>query len=214
MSFLKSWFTDRSSPEGASHTASTHAAPAPDAAAEREVALSPESAPVGLPAVMAAMREALLDLDPATLDTDVVRAKVADLCRGLSITPLDPLVFEHLTKDLDRGAWDRMGLLVLVMERGALGDGLKKALSGRVRSAVRGGLIEASKGPLELTLELVRSAPLRLEELSRRFVLGLGASIAGEPLEASKKALERLDYGRLLAEADRAKRAAAERGGR
>ena len=47
-----------------------------------------------------------------------------------------------------------------------------------------------------------------------RFILGLGASVAGEPLEASQKALERLDYNRLLAEADRAKRAAAERTGR
>ena len=62
-----------------------------------------------------------------------------------------------------------------------------------------------------MTLDLIRNAPLRLEELARRFVLGVGASIEGETLDVSRKALERLDYSRLLMEADRAQRAAAER---
>jgi hypothetical protein len=53
-----------------------------------------------------------------------------------------------------------------------------------------------------------------MEEFARRFVQGLGASIRGESAAASREALERLDYGRLLAEADRAKKAAEERAGR
>jgi hypothetical protein len=76
---------------------------------------------------------------------------------------------------------------------------------------VRGGFVEVAQGSPLLTLDLLKRAPLRLEELARRFVMGLGASIAGEALEVSRKALERLDYGRLLAEAERAKRDAAGR---
>lgn len=206
MSFLKSWFIDRG--------AAPPSPLSPEAPQGPESPLLPESAPISLPRLMDALRGALGELSADALDTDVVRAKLADICRGLSITPLDPLAFEQLTADLDRGAWDRMGLLVLVLESGAIGDSLGRALSGRARSAVRGGLIEASKGSPLLTLELLRAAPLRLEELARRFILGLGASVEGEALVDSKRALERLDYSRLLAEADRAKRAAAERSGR
>jgi hypothetical protein len=198
MSFLKSWFADRPPP------------PAPPT----EAIVAPESIPVHLPALIEGLRDVLADLEPSTLDADVVRAKLADVCRGFSLEPLDPLELDHLAAGFDRGAWERMGVLVLAMERGAVGEGLRRALSGRVRGAVRGGLIEAAQGSPLLTLDLLRSAPLRLEELARRFVLGLGASIAGESVEASRKALERLDYGRLMAEADRAKRVAADKAGR
>jgi hypothetical protein len=162
---------------------------------------------------MDTLREVLAELDPATLDSDVVRAKLADVCRGLTIEPLDPLEVEQLAAGFDRGAWERMGVLVLAVERGALGEGLRRVLAGRVRSAVRGGFIEVARSSPLLTLELLDRAPLRLEELARRFVLEIGASIAGETLEASRKALERLDYGRLLAEAERAKRAVTPRSG-
>lgn len=101
-----------------------------------------------------------------------------------------------------------MGLLVLVLERGALGDAMAPLFKGRIRSAVRRGLIEVAESSPLITLELLERAPLRLEELARRFVLGLGASVAGETLEASRAALARLDYNRLITEAERAKRAA------
>jgi len=194
MSFLKSWFADRP------------AAPAPDPALEP--APAPESVPVELPWLLEAMRDALAELEPATLDPDVVRAKLADLCRSLTIEPIEPLEFEKLASGLDRGGWDRMGLLILVLERGALGDKLAPLLKGRARSAVRRGLIETAESSSLLSLELLERAPLRLEELARRFVVGIGASIAGETLEASRAALARLDYNRLIAEAERAKRAA------
>lgn len=157
---------------------------------------------------MEAMRDALAELEPATLDPDVVRAKIADICRDLSIPPMDPLELERLASNLDRGGWDRMGLLVLVLERGALGDAMAPLFKGRIRSAVRRGLIEVAESSPLITLELLERAPLRLEELARRFVLGLGASVAGETLEASRAALARLDYNRLITEAERAKRAA------
>ena len=50
-----------------------------------------------------------------------------------------------------------------------------------------------------------------MEELARRLLAGLGAAVAGETADESKNKLHRLDYGRLLAEAEQARRAAAER---
>jgi len=196
MSFLKNWVKD-SPAEGK---------PLPDRR------ISPESVPVDLGALMAAIVRVLGELDPAALDADVARAKMADRLRALDIEPLDPLELDSLATGLERGAWERIGLLALAVERGGLAEPMQKRIfDGRVKTALKEGFVEAARSTPLLTIELLRSGPLRVEELSRRFVLGLGASVAGESLEASKKALERLDYGRLMAEAERAKKAAAER---
>lgn len=189
MSFLKSWFADRP----------------PTTAAAPEVPVAPESIPIALPALLDGMRAALGEIEPGLCDPDVVRAKLADLCRGLSVEPLDPLEFDGIAAGLDKGGWERMGLLVLAVERGALGGALRRAIEGRPKAFCM-GFAEAARGAPLLDLDLLRSAPLRLEELSRRLVVGLCASIAGETLEASRATLTRLDYGRLMAEAERARR--------
>jgi hypothetical protein len=62
-----------------------------------------------------------------------------------------------------------------------------------------------------LTLDVLARGPLRLEELARRLLAGLGLGVRGEAAQASRERLERLDYGRLLAEAERAREAAAGR---
>jgi hypothetical protein len=198
MSFLKNWVAADRSSEGKQATP--------------EKRLVPESVPVDLGALMMAIGRVLGELDPAALDADVARAKIADRMRALDIEPLDPLEIDSLATGLDRGGWERVGLLALAVERGGLAEAAQKRIfDGRTRTAVKDGFVEAARATPLLTLELLRSGPLRVEELARRFVLGLGASILGEPLETSKKALERLDYGRLVAEAERAKKAAAER---
>jgi len=195
MSFLKNWFVDK---------------PGPGPVAEK--LLLPETAPVPLPPVVAALAAALAELEPASLDADVARAKIADLCRDLSVDPLDPLELDTLAAGLDRAAIDRFGLAVLVLERRAIPvETLRKLLDGRARAAIREGLVEAAKASALVTLDLLRQSPLRREELARRLILGLGASVAGESMQEARAALERLDYGRLMAEADRAKRAAAGR---
>jgi hypothetical protein len=62
-----------------------------------------------------------------------------------------------------------------------------------------------------LTLGLLGQSGLRVEELGRRLLAALGACVRGETAQASRNRLERLDYERLLAEAERAKQAAASR---
>lgn len=192
MSFLKNWFVDR-----------------PAEAKAPEASLLAESVPVPLAPITAALGALLAENDPASLDPDVARAKLADVCRDIQLEPLDPLELDSLAADLDRGAWERFALLCLVLERGAIPrETLRKILTGRARSAIRDGLVEVARASPLVTLDRLRDGPLRREELARRLVLGLGASVAGESLPDARAALERLDYSRLMAEAERARKAA------
>ena len=50
-----------------------------------------------------------------------------------------------------------------------------------------------------------------MEELARKFLASLGAAVKGEKPALSRQRLERLDYGRLLEETERARQAAEER---
>ncbi len=192
MSFLKNWTTK-----------------APAAESAPEARILPESVPVPIAPILAAIAAVLAEIEPAALELDVARAKLGDLCRDLSLEPVDPLDLDPLAAGLDRGALDRLALLVLLLERRVVPDNvLRRILEGRIRTAAREGLFEVAKASSLVTFELLRGSPLRREELARRLVLGLGASVAGESLAEARAALERLDYGRLMAEAERAKRAA------
>jgi hypothetical protein len=62
-----------------------------------------------------------------------------------------------------------------------------------------------------LTIEVLAQSEQRVEELARRFLAAIRASINGESAEESKQRLNKLDYSRLLAEADRAREAAKDR---
>jgi len=62
-----------------------------------------------------------------------------------------------------------------------------------------------------LSRRLLRQSPLRREEFARQLIARLGATVRGEPAEQTRRELVRLDYGRLVAEAERAKWAADQR---
>jgi len=78
----------------------------------------------------------------------------------------------------------------------------------QIVSAAFTGLAEDT--PL-LTLEVLSQSEQRVEELARRFLAALRAGVTGESAEESKTRLHKLDYGRLLEEADKARTAAADR---
>lgn len=147
------------------------------------------------------------------VEPDLVRARLADGWRDAGLPPLPPEGFAALARGLDEEAWRRLLLLT-----GALGlEDVRGALPVLAAARHLPGSLEdtafvelARQTPL-LTLELLRQGPLRVEELARRFVAGLGAGVRGESAAVSRQRLERLDYGRLLAEAERAKQAAEER---
>lgn len=171
-----------------------------------EATLLPEAVPVPLEPVVTAVMDVLAEFDSAASDIDVARAKLADVCRDLSMAPLDPLEWDPLVTNFDRHAIDRIAIIVLLIERRAIAsDMLRKILYNRIRTAFKGGVVEPARVSSLVTLDLLRQSPLRREELGRRVLLGFGASILGEKLADSRAALERLDYGRLMDESNRAR---------
>lgn len=184
-------------------------------ASQVEATLLPDSVPITLESVIAVMTEVLAEFDTSLADLDVARAKWADVCRDLQFNPLDPLEFDGLTGQFDRGAVERLALIVVLLERFAISrDILARIIERRVRAATKGGIIEPAQQSQLVTLELLAQSPLRREELARRVILGFGASIRGEKLVDSRAALERLDYGRLMEESNRARRVLREQGNR
>lgn len=182
---------------------------------QSEATLLPESVPIALDAVLAIMADVLRDFETAAADVDVARAKWADLCRDLGMNPFDPLELDSLTTHFDGAAAGRMALIVVMLERGAISrDVLTRILDKRIRAATKGGIVEPVQASQLVTIELLSQSPLRREELARRMILGFGASIRGEKLADSRAALERLDYGRLMAEANRARQALRDQGNR
>jgi hypothetical protein len=145
-------------------------------------------------------------------DPLLVRARLADRCRDTGVRPLLPDEFEALARDLDTEALRRLTLLVGTLDLESVRGQLpaltaERALIDLVGEAFTG---LARTTPL-LTLELLAQSPLRVEELARKFLDRLGAAVKGEKPAMSRQQLERLDYERLLEEAERARAAAEER---
>jgi hypothetical protein len=159
---------------------------------------------------LAALLDAIAGERP---DPDVVRARLADTFRDLEADPIDPAAFDALVQGFDEGAWARLWLVTLGAAQGVLGPALPALVATRgVPDLVRTGFVELAAGSPLLTIDLLRQSPLRLEELTRRWLLmGLGALVEGEPFNVSLVALQRLDYADLLAQVDRAKLSAEER---
>lgn len=207
MSFLKRWF-------GGSSPEPTSEAPA----AEASIDLAEAS--IDLDALVEALSFQLYTVTAEAADPDVVRARIADVYRDIEVAPMDPLEFEAHAAGLDEAAWRRMALLAGAAEGDeALGEALGEALAaGAARAASEGAADQVKRGFIDLardtpllTMELLAASSLRVEELARRFIAAVGAAVEDETPEASQAALVRLDYGRLLAEAERAKMSAEQR---
>jgi hypothetical protein len=140
-------------------------------------------------------------------DLPLVRARLADHGRDAGRDPLTPEEFDALAAALDEEARRRLAVLVGLL------DAAPKVLAvpGSTPAVVKRTFFAVAAGTSLLTLELLRQSPLRAEEFARRFAAALEVPIQGETAAASKQRLDRLDYGRLTAEAAAAKAAAEER---
>jgi hypothetical protein len=69
-------------------------------------------------------------------------------------------------------------------------------------------MLAVVRGKPLLTMTVLRTSGLRVEELTRAALAALGIAIAGEDPARSAAALQRLDYERLLAQAEQARAAA------
>jgi hypothetical protein len=141
-------------------------------------------------------------------DPELVRARLADGCRDAGVCPPTPEEIDPRGTGFDNEAWSRLGVLSFALDLQDVRATLTALAESRPPLDLldTGFLNVALRTPL-LTLELLGRSSLRVEELCRRLLAGLGAAVSGEAPRVSKERLERLDYGRLLAEAERAKEA-------
>jgi hypothetical protein len=145
-------------------------------------------------------------------EPDLLRARFADGCRDAGLRPLLPHEFDRLTEGLDDEAWGRLALLVGTLDLAEVRAALAvPAAAKSLLDLADVAFFRLARETTLLTAEVLRQGPLRVEELARRFVAALGATVRDETAQASAERLRRLDYGRLLAEAERARQAAADR---
>jgi hypothetical protein len=162
-----------------------------------------------LAALQAHLGEAVARSTGARPDADLIRARFADRCRDAELQPLLPSEFDALAGALDGESWGRLALLVGTLDLDAVRETLSALVApGALRHVVNVAFVGVVRDTALLTRELLHQSPLRVEELARRFIAALGAEVRGESEQVSRERLRRLDYGRLLAEAERAKQAA------
>jgi hypothetical protein len=172
----------------------------------------PDVPTVDLPLMTAALGRRLVELENKVIQPLVMRAKMADRLRDLSLEPPEPETMAQWTEALDPDGWRRLALLLAAGEE----ENVAAAIAGAVARhdapwLVRTGLLGvAAETPL-LSLGLLRESEVRLEELARTWLSNLGVAIAGETPRQSEERRAAIDYARLLAEAERAKRDAEER---
>ena len=145
-------------------------------------------------------------------DVTLTRARLADHCRDAGLVPVLPEEFDRAVATLDAEAERRLALLVSLLElepvRATVAQHAATWPVQQLVTVVFTGL--AQDTPL-LTIEILGQSEQRVEELARRFLAAIRASISGETAEESKKRLHKLDYRRLLEEAEKARTAASER---
>jgi hypothetical protein len=148
----------------------------------------------------------------AVPDAALTRARLADHFRDAGLVPVLPEEFDRAVAGLDAEAERRLGVLVSLLElepvRAVFAHSAAPASAGQLVSAA---LIDLARETALLTIEVLSQSEQRVEELARRFFGAIRANISGETAEESKKRLHKLDYGRLLEEAEKARTAAAER---
>jgi hypothetical protein len=168
----------------------------------------PETKPVALATAVAAIKEAVQLLEHAEIDAVLLRAQLADHCRDADTAPLDHAAFAAVAAELDGEAWRRLAALATLWDHPELGALVGAGVRRRGAGPSFGVMLAVVRGKRLLTMELLRMSALRVEELTRAGLAAFGIAIAGETPAQSAIALARLDYERLLAEAEKARKAA------
>lgn len=157
----------------------------------------------------ASLAAAVPRLEKAVVEPDLLRARLADAYRDVKVPPVPPEVFDRLTSGLDDEAWRRLALVIGLTDLPAVREALPRLVADAgVAGQVEEAFVGLARATPLLTIELLRQGPLRIEEFARHFFARLGAQVAGETAAQSRERLERLDYGDLLAEAERARASA------
>jgi hypothetical protein len=147
----------------------------------------------------------------AEVNLDLVRARLGDACRDAGVRPVPPAQLEPMLASLDEEARRRFALGVAVLQHVEIASRAPAIFArfGGGSVATQLLVLVGATGPL--TMGLLRESPLRAQEFTRHLIRHLLALVKGERPEESVRQLQRLDYGRLLEEAERAKMSASER---
>ncbi len=168
-------------------------------------------AALALDVVVGPLTDAIGAFETGDIDAVLLRAQLADRCRDAGLAPVAPEAFDAAVQALDAEAWRRMSALAALANRREIGGVLAGILRQRGAAAALEAMLGVVRGKHLLTMAVLRASPLRVEELARAWLGGLGIAIIGETPAQSAAALSRLDYERLLAQAEQARLAAVDR---
>lgn len=164
---------------------------------------------LALPRVLEPMQEAVRGVEHAEIDAALLRAQIGDHCRDADIEPVD--AFDAAVHDLDVAAWRRLAVAVAPWREPEVKHAIVLVLRRRGAAAVLTALLALARDHHLLTMDVLRISALRVEELARAWLKALGIAVTGETAAQSAAALDRLDYQRLLAQAEQARKAAEDR---
>ncbi len=171
----------------------------------------PPGVSVRLAPVVLRAGELAQSLENVPLDTPLLRARLADRCRDARTSPVAVADFDAATSALDDGAFRRFRLLVELADHDAVRAAFAHVALQRGARFVLDALWTIAREKRLLTPMLLRASGPRVEELTRAWLDRLGVAVEGESPDVSRAALERLDYARLVQQAQEARRLAAER---
>lgn len=149
-------------------------------------------------------------LETREIEPLLIEARLADHYRELNLEPLPPPQFERIVHKLDPESWRRLALVVGTLDRADIRSTLA-SLPTTVVQQVEAGFVGLARKTDALTVALLRQSEVRIEEFARHFAGHLGVFWQGESAEQSGQRLQQLDYKRLLAQAEEAKKQAEER---
>jgi hypothetical protein len=158
---------------------------------------------VDLAALLACLEAALPTVLGQEIDTALLCRRFSGHCQDVGLSPLTPGEFAEASAGLDAEGRRRLALAIAALDRPDVRAALttQRSLGKSFGEAFVGLAAETS----QLSIDLLRTSPLRREELARHFLLRLGAHVEGESDQEFRERLERLDYGTVLSEAERAR---------
>jgi len=149
-------------------------------------------------------------LETREIEPLLIQARLADHYRDIGLAPVAPVNFDALVRGLDAESWRRFALAL-----GPLDHAETRSVLAHVKTTVlqqvEGGFVATARQHDVLTLALLRQSEVRIEEFARHLALSLNVAWRGETPDESRARLHQLDYKRLLAEAEEAKKQAQER---
>ncbi len=162
--------------------------------------------------VVSRVRDAAPVFEARDIEVALLHARLADHYRDLELVPPEAAEFERTASDLDVEGWRRLAVAVATLDD----TGLRAALAARapwmdVSAQVQSGFLELARDIAPMTVALMRQSTLRAEEFARNFACASGLGSSGKAASSLARGCMRLDYKRLLAEAEQAKAAAHEK---